>query len=265
MLFQEKIIEKVKNKSKKDTNIASAMTYGSFTNGEGDRYSDVEFYIFLEDDVTETFSKKRWVSEIYPVEMIFKNEYGTEVVIFENLIRAEFHFLPVSKIEIIKEFKYVGYFPNTAAMYLYDSTGKLKSLLDFIGGPSQVRDTEENVNFLCNNFLNVWLLGVNVMKRGELARCLEQLSHIQKYTAQLIRIEEEKTEHWLNQTKQLEKEISTQSYDVYHSITSKIDKTELEKAYRNALNYLENFYLDYKNHYSFEIDEVIIKKMRLYL
>lgn len=261
MLFQEQIIEKVKIKSKEDKRIAASMMYGSFTNGEGDRYSDVEFYIFLEEDEAESFVSRNWVSEIYPIELMFKNEYGTEVAIFENLIRAEFHFLPLSQINIIKGFKFVGYFPNSEAMHLYDSTDKLKSLLDYIGGTVVERNTEENISMVINNYINTWLLGINVLKRGELARSLDMLSEIQKYTAQLIRIKENSTEHWVNQAKQLEEEISSDSYEIYTSVTSVLEKSALEKAYKNALNFLEKCNDEQSNS---EVYTEVINKLHVY-
>ncbi len=91
MLIQNKIIQSVKDKCIKDELVSACMMYGSFTKGEGDQYSDVEFYIFIQDDKIENFSSRHWVSEIYPIDLIFYNEYGTEVVIFSNMIRGEFH------------------------------------------------------------------------------------------------------------------------------------------------------------------------------
>ncbi|MDA6151319.1 lincosamide nucleotidyltransferase Lnu(B), partial [Escherichia coli] len=85
-------------------------------------------------DKVENFSSRLWISEIYSVDLIFYNDYGTEVVIFSNMIRGEFHFLPESEIEIIRSFKPTGVFPDTDSMYIYDSTNRLKPLLDDLGG-----------------------------------------------------------------------------------------------------------------------------------
>ena len=75
-------------------------------------------------------------------------------------------------------------------MYIYDSTEQLKPLLDDLSGAGPNRMTVENVNFAFNNFLNAWLTGVNVIRRGELARSLEALTQVQKYILQLIRKKE---------------------------------------------------------------------------
>lgn len=265
MLIQNKIIQSVKDKCIKDELVSACMMYGSFTKGEGDQYSDVEFYIFIQDDKIENFSSRHWVSEIYPVDLIFYNEYGTEVVIFSNMIRGEFHFLPVSKMEIIKSFKPTGVFPDPESMYIYDSTEQLKPLLDEFGGAGPNRMTDENVNFAFNNFVNAWLMGVNVMRRGELARSLETLSHVQKYILQLIRVKEQSVERWLNSTKNLEGDISAESYKDYASLTSKLNENELITAYKNALSIVKVLNETLCTLYAVDIGEDLISKLFDYL
>ena len=73
---------------------------------------------------------------------------------------------------IIPSFKESGYIPDTKAMFIYDETGQLELYLSELEGPGPNRLTEENVNFLLNNFYNLWLMGINVLKREENARSL---------------------------------------------------------------------------------------------
>lgn len=265
MLIQNKIIQSVRDRCIEDEFVSACMMYGSFTKGEGDQYSDVEFYIFIEDDKMENFSSRHWVSEVYPIHLIFYNEYGTEVVIFSNMIRGEFHFLPVSKIEIIKSFKPTGLFPDPESMYIYDSTEQLKPLLDDLGGAGPDRMTDENVNFAFNNFVNAWLMGVNVMRRGELARSLEALTLVQRYILQLIRLKENTVERWLNSTKNLEEDISAESYKDYVSITSKLKENEIKTAYKNALNIVEALNEVLGSLYMVDVDKNLISKLYSYL
>ncbi|WP_039042857.1 hypothetical protein [Sporosarcina sp. ZBG7A] len=265
MLVQNKIIQSVRDKCSEDELVSACMMYGSFTKGEGDQYSDVEFYIFIKDDEMDNFSSGVWISEVYPADLIFFNEYGTEVVIFSNMVRGEFHFLPVSKIEVIKDFKPTGVFPDPESMYIYDSTEQLKTLLYNLGGPGPDRTTDENVNFAFNNFVNAWLMGVNVLRRGELARSLESLTHVQKYILQMIRVKENMVERWLNSTKNLEEDISIESYQDYVSITSKLEENEIKNAYKNALNIVRALNEILGSHYIIDVDNDLISKLYSYL
>lgn len=265
MLIQKQMIQSVKEKCEQDAYVTSCMMYGSFTKGEGDQYSDVEFYIFIKDDQLETFHSRQWVGEIAPYDLMFHNEYGTEVVIFSTLIRGEFHFLPESKIEVIKSFKPTGIFPDTESMFVYDSTGKLKRCLDYLAGSGPERMTDENLNFAFNNFVNFWLMGINVMRRGEFARSQEVLTHVQKYILQLIRVKEQTVERWLNSTKNLENDLSAEGYSDYVSITSKLEKNELENAYKQALQVIEKLIENLGSYYAFDVDKKIISKLSTYL
>lgn len=265
MVLQKEIIQSVKEKCEQDSTVTSCMMYGSFTKGEGDRYSDVEFYIFIKDNMFDHFQSRRGVAEIAAFDLMFKNEYQTEVVIFSNLIRGEFHFLPESNIEIIKTFKTTGVFPDTESMFIYDTTGLLKPCLDDLAGSGPERMTNENVNFAFNNFVNAWLMGINVLKRGETARSLDVLSQVQKHILHLLRVKGQKVERWLNYTKNLEYDLNSEDYAQFSLITAKLHEDELERAYSNALLMAEKLIEDLKPAYDFEVNQDIIVKLRHYL
>ncbi|WP_078392667.1 nucleotidyltransferase [Shouchella patagoniensis] len=265
MLIQEEMIQKVKDKCKRDDTVVSAMMYGSFTKGEGDIYSDIEFYLFVNNAEYDVFDSLKWISTLDPVDLFFVNEYGTEVVVFNNMVRGEFHFLPEEQIEIIRSFKPTGVFPDTGSMFIYDSTNKLKPLLDYLGGAGPDRKTNENVNFAFNHYVNAWLMGINVLKRGEHARSLDVLSQVQKYTLQLMRVEGNTVERWLNGTKNLEEDLSQQSYKDYASITAKLNHKEILRAYQHSLTLIESLYLTLRHRYKVDLNERLIKKLYDYV
>lgn len=262
MILQKQIIESVKKYCEQDFKVTACMMYGSFTKGEGDLYSDVEFYIFVKEDQFETFQSRQWVAEIAPYDLMFHNEYGTEVVIFSNLIRGEFHFLPAIQMDIIKTFKPTGVFPDTESMFICDKTGMLRSYLDYLDGNGPERMTHENVNFAFNNFVNAWLMGMNVLRRGEAARALEVLSQVQKHILHLFRVKEQQVERWLNFTKNVENDLSAEDYKEYALITSRLQSDDLERAYAHALNVAEKLIGELKPTYDFEVDNKIISKLR---
>ena len=265
MLLQEKLINVIKVKCENDFRISSCMMYGSFTKGEGDQFSDIEFYIFLKNTELEQFESSDWIRDIATYDLLFFNEFGTEVVVFSNLIRGEFHFKSESEIEVIKTFKNTGVFPDTESMFIYDITGKLKPCLDYLKGKGPKRMTNDNVNYAFNNFVNAWLMGINVLKRGEIARSLECLTYVQKYVLQLIRIREKNVERWLNATKNLEVDLSDKAYEEYASITSKLDKEELYRAYSNALHVVEGLVHVLEDYYQFDMNLMFIKKLHSHL
>ncbi len=265
MLLQEKLINVIKEKCENDPRISACMMYGSFTKDEGDQYSDVEFYIFLKNTEIGQFESSDWIRDIAPYGLLFYNEFGSEVVVFSNLIRGEFHFQAESEIEVIKTFKDTGVFPDTESMFIYDITGKLKPCLDYLKGKGPERMTNDNVNFAFNNLVNAWLMGINVLKREEIARSLECLTYVQKYVLQLIRIREKNVERWLNATKNLEFDLSEKAYGEYASITSKLDKEELYRAYSNTLDVVEGLVLVLADYYRFDINLIFLKKLHSYL
>ena len=265
MLKQKELIANVKNLTESDERIKACMMYGSFTKGEGDQYSDIEFYIFLKDSITSNFDSSNWLFDVAPYLMLYKNEYGTEVVIFDNLIRGEFHFLSEKDMNIIPSFKDSGYIPDMKDMLIYDETGQLENYLLEISGARPNRLTEENANFLLCDFSNLWLMGINVLKRGEYARSLELLSQLQKNILQLIRMVEKNADNWLNMSKNLEKEISLENYKKFAKTTARLDKVELFEAYKNSLLLVIDLRSHLLEQYNLKVTHDILERLLNYI
>ncbi len=84
---------------------------------------------------------------------------------------------------IIPSFKDSGYIPDTKAMLIYDETGQLENYLSEISGARPNRLTEENANFLLCNFSNLWLMGINVLKKRRICSFIRTLiTTSKKYT-----------------------------------------------------------------------------------
>ncbi|WP_347359218.1 aminoglycoside 6-adenylyltransferase [Bdellovibrio sp.] len=241
--FQQlEMISKVKELSQADLNISANMMYGSFTKGEGDQFSDIEFYIFLNDD--KKFDSLNWVKQICPVLMFFKNEYGTEVAIFDNLIRGEFHFLPKSEINIIKSWEGLVSFEHEDEMILVDKEGLLSGIFTKIATKIPERRTEANIQWLSQSLLNSLLLTGNLLKRGELAHAHNSFNSLQKYILWLFRLREDSTRHWESPTKSLEQSISPDAYKEYKSIAPELEERSLLAAYMQAINISKKLFID---------------------
>src|SRR5690606_35989257 len=117
-MVQLQMINTTKSIAQSDENVSAVLMYGSFTKNEGDQHSDIEFYIFLKNK--ENFSSEKWVNQIHPVATYFTNEYGSEVAIFENMVRGEFHFLTTNEIGVVKSWEGIVTFSDFDKMNLVD-------------------------------------------------------------------------------------------------------------------------------------------------
>src|SRR5690606_27280134 len=233
-MTQLQMIDKTKSIAQNDKNISAVFMYGSFTKNEGDKYSDIEFYIFLKDK--EKFSAENWVSQIHPLALYFTNEYGSEVAIFENMIRGEFHFLTNDQMEVIKSWDGLVEFSDFDKMILVDKEDLLTNTLKEIKTKLPDRTTNENILWLSQSLLNVLLTTSNLIKRQEFAHAYQSLSNVQKYLLWLIRIATNQTHHWESPTKSLEKDIDKDWYSEFRLTTSDLDTGNLKVAFQNSLN-----------------------------
>ena len=239
-MTQLQMINITKSIAQYDENVSAVFMYGSFTKNEGDKYSDIEFYIFVKNK--ENFSAEKWVNQIHPVALYFINEYGTEVAIFENLVRGEFHFLKTEEIEIIKSWDGIVTFSDFDQMNLIDKDGHLTKTLNQIKTKSPERITNENILWLSQSLLNVVLTTSNLIKREEFAHAHHSLSYVQKYLLWLIRARTNKTQHWESPTKSLEKDIDMTWYSAYKTITSDLNPKNIILAFENSLNLSEKLF-----------------------
>jgi lincosamide nucleotidyltransferase len=119
MLPQELMIEKVRELSERDERVVSVLTYGSFALGQGDRFSDVEFYLFFADEALEGLDEEAWVNQIAPADLYYVNEFGNGTAIFEDLVRGEFHFEAASNVDLVDAWE-TAWFPSLESAVLVD-------------------------------------------------------------------------------------------------------------------------------------------------
>jgi lincosamide nucleotidyltransferase B/F len=125
VLPQTAMIERVRELCQQNERIVAAMLYGSFTRGEGDQFSDVEFVVFVSDAELSSFNQQDWVAQIAPLALYFADDLGHHTAIFGNLIRGEFHFEPASAIPKVATWQGNAWFPSQEAVILLDHTGEL--------------------------------------------------------------------------------------------------------------------------------------------
>jgi lincosamide nucleotidyltransferase len=230
-LLQEQMIARVRQLCQEEGRIVGAFMYGSFTTGEGDAFSDIEFYVYLDEAAYFAFRPAAWVAQIAPVAAYFTNEFGTGTAIFENLVRGEFHFERAAQMERIRAWKQEAGFPPVESMLLLDRTGELTEHLRFISGPGPDRATASQVSQLWHRYLNWMLFGTSVLARGEHARALEVLWWVQRHLLWFARLQEGSTAHWQTPSKSVEEDLSSAAYERYVACTAGLSEADLERAY----------------------------------
>jgi lincosamide nucleotidyltransferase B/F len=161
---QEVMIEKVRELSERDERVVATLMYGSFALGQGDRFSDIEFYLFFEDEVSEGLEEEAWVGQIAPLDLYYINEFGNDTAIFENLIRDKFYFEPYSNVGLVDAWE-TTWFPSLESAVLVDKTGELSRRVSrLVRHPPEV-DTPERSLLLCRSLMNWTLMGNNLLKR----------------------------------------------------------------------------------------------------
>lgn len=243
-MLQLELIKKTKLLADSDANVSAVFMYGSFTKAEGDIHSDIEFYFFL--SKKEGFNSEQWVSEIHSLSMYFTNEYGSEVAIFDNLIRGEFHFLGVDDLPVITSWDGLVKFSDFDNMILVDKQGLLRETLQKIKYPHPNRCARKNVLWLFNSQINQLLATRNLLKRQEFAHAYQSLAQVQKYSLWLLRLADGNHDHWESPTKQLEQDISPNRYQQFQSITTKLNPEEIEIAFQNSLQLNEILFEELK-------------------
>jgi lincosamide nucleotidyltransferase B/F len=76
MLQQEIMIDKVRDLSERDERVVATLMYGSFALEQGDRFSDIAFYLFFKDTALDDLDDEAWVERIAPVELYYVNDFG---------------------------------------------------------------------------------------------------------------------------------------------------------------------------------------------
>lgn len=205
--------------------------YGSFPKGEGDAYSDIEFYVYLAGE-TEDFDAEAWVTGCEAPLAWFTNEFGTQVAIFGDLLRGEFHFEPAAKISAVAGWSSVERPGDREKMVLLDRTGALTRALEVVEraslGPAELQEVYDRL-------VNWWLLGVHVLRRGERARAAAALGFAQSFLAQLARASEGNVDHWLTPTRNFEHELSAHAQARFARCHADLTPGSLEAAYRRVL------------------------------
>jgi lincosamide nucleotidyltransferase B/F len=233
MLPQEVMIERVRELCHQDERVVSALMYGSFALGEGDRFSDIEFYLFFADEALGDLREEAWVGRIAPLYLYYVNEFGNGTAIFENLVRGEFHFEAASNVGLVDAWE-SAWFPSLKSAVLVDKSGELTRRVSRLVRRQPEMDTSERALFLCRSLMNWTLMGANLLQRGEYTRAEAFLTLVHGHLLQAMRLVEGKSANWLSPTRRLEEDASATSYERYKECTAALEAKQLARAYAST-------------------------------
>jgi lincosamide nucleotidyltransferase len=233
MLQQEVMIERVRELCEDDGRVVATLMYGSFALGQGDRFSDIEFYVFFDDEAMEDLEEEAWIAQIAPLYLYYVNEYGTGTAIFDNLVRGEFHFEAVSNLGLIEAWE-TAWFPSLESAVLADRDGELSRRVQRLVRRPPDLDTPERALFVCCSLINWTLMGANLLKRGEYARAEAFLTLVHGHLLKAVRLVEGESGNWLSPTRRLEEDASTASYERFRVCTAALDAEQLVRAYAST-------------------------------
>jgi lincosamide nucleotidyltransferase B/F len=264
MLQQEIMIEKLRELCERDERVVAALMYGSFALGQGDRFSDIEFYLFFADKTLDELEEEAWVGQIAPLELYYVNEFGNGTAIFENLVRGEFHFEAASNVELVDSWE-SAWFPTLESAVVVDKSGDLSRRVSRLVRRPPEMDTPERALFLCRSLMNWTLMGTNLLKRGEYARAEAFLTLVHGHLLQAMRLVEGKSANWLSPTRKLEEDASAASYERFRACTAALDAEQLVLAYRSTWEWSRDLMSELSTRHTFALPEALLNKVKEHL
>ena len=264
MLEQVTMIEKVRELCEQDERVMGALMYGSFALGQGDRFSDIEFYLFFRDRALDEVDEEAWVAQIAPVELYYINEFGNGTAVFENLVRGEFHFEKASDINLVDAWQSTWFLSLDSAVVL-DRDGELSRRVSRLVGHPPDLDTPQRALFLCCSLVNWTLMGSNLLKRGEHARALTFLALVHGHLLQAARLVEGKTDNWLSPSRRLEEDISVASYERFRTCTAALEAEQLVLAYWSTWDWSRELMAKLSARHAFPLPDSLLTKLNRYL
>jgi lincosamide nucleotidyltransferase B/F len=260
MLQQEVMIERARELCQRDENMVATLMYGSFALGQGDQFSDIEFYLFFDDEALDGLEEEVLVGQIAPLELYYINEFGNGTAIFENLVRGEFHFEPYSNVGLVDEWE-TAWFPSLESAVLVDKRGELSRRVSRLVRRPPEMDTPERALFLCRSLMNWTLMGTNLLKRGEYARAEAFLTLVHGHLLRSVRLVEGRTANWLSPSRRLEEDVSAASYQRFRACTAALDAGQLVHAYASTWEWSKELMSELATRHAFTLPEALLNKL----
>ncbi|MGW5969543.1 nucleotidyltransferase domain-containing protein [Streptomyces sp. NPDC055186] len=218
-----------------DTRLEGVLLYGSWTVGEADVHSDIEAYLYIQDDRLTDFDGPGFLAQLAPLQLSYTNMYGVLAVVFDDLMRGEFHLTPAGPgIDEVPTWQGMVHLPRPDDAVLLDRTGRLTQAarqLATFQPPEPVTTAQQ----LADELTNWTLMLAHVLARGEIARA-HALLHtvIAPQQLQLCRLLRNSTAHWLTPSRALEQDLPDTDRHRYAATTAAARGQDVRTAARNS-------------------------------
>lgn len=224
-------IDRLRALAQADARLDGVLLYGSWTMGEADEYSDIEAYLYVKDHQLENFDGRAFVEQIAPLKLGYINMYGILAVIFDDLMRGEFHIVPASTgISEIATWQGLVHLPDPSAAILLDRSGRLAEATACLRQPCRPdpAKTSQQISYELAN----WTLSLaQILARGEVARAHALMqTTIAPQQLQLCRLLRGTTDHWLTPSRSLERDLPAADQTRYAATTARLDKADVHRA-----------------------------------
>ncbi len=264
-MVQQSMIESFRERCHQDERIVSALMFGSFATGEGDRFSDIEFAVFIRDESFNDFEQRSWLNAVSPVAAYFLDDFGHHTALFENGVRGEFHFMRASEQSVIAGWQGYGWFPSLEAGVVLDRAGELSRYARvLVGGPPE-REGAELVEGLALNLINLMLFGANLLNRGEYARAWALLGKAHESLLKLARLYAGKTDHWPTPSRGLEIDLSDKTYRRYLICTASAERVPLCRAYCESWRWSRELMEEVAQPHNIEFPQSVMAQVEILL
>ncbi|MFE7116343.1 nucleotidyltransferase domain-containing protein [Streptomyces sp. NPDC057654] len=218
-----------------DPRLEGVLLYGSWTMGEADAHSDIEAYIYVQDDRLADFDGPAFLEQLAPLKLAYTNMYGILAVVFDDLMRGEFHLTAAGTgIDEVSTWRGMVHLPRPEDAVLLDRGGRLtraaRRLAEFCP-PEPVATARQRVDELTN-----WtLMLAHVLARGETARA-HNLLHavVAPQQLQLCRLLRDSTAHWLTPSRALEQDLPAADRARYTATTGPAHEHDVRTAARES-------------------------------
>ncbi|MFB7049301.1 nucleotidyltransferase domain-containing protein [Streptomyces microflavus] len=228
-------IELLRSTAEADPRIDGVLLYGSWTLGEADAHSDLDACLYVREEDVDAFDGREFVERLAPLKLAYTNMYGILAVVFDDLMRGEFHVEPTGAgIAEITTWRGQVHIPCPETAVLLDRTGRLTAAARELA-TFRPPDPATTAQQLTDELANWTLMLAHIQTRGETARA-HNLLHavIAPLQLKLCRLLRGSTTHWLTPSRTLETDLPVADIERYATTTGPLTPDALRTAAANS-------------------------------